>query len=161
MLLRLAFLTSITAAGLLCAASAQAKTMLAFTTFEFKDTSGEVRDQTADHERRMTAFMTRLKEELGKGDKFELTEVACADPQCRPDDTIAKAREEHKPFVVFGALQKTSTLVLWAKVDVVDSTTSNVVFTRWITFRGDTDEAWGRTGRYIGRAMTSGRQAGQ
>ena len=55
-----------------------------------------------------------------------------------------------------GAVQKTSTLVLWATVDVLDAATGKTVLHRWITFRGDTDEAWDRTARFIGKAINTG-----
>lgn len=129
---------------------------LALTDITFKDTSGEVRDQTGDHDRRLASFRDTLKRELDGSDRFKLIDMPCADDQCRPDDTLAKAREEGRPYIVFTGVQKTSTLVLWAKVDVVNTRTSKIALTRWITFRGDTDEAWNRTARYIGRAINAG-----
>jgi len=137
--------------------AAHAETIpLGLTSVTFTDTSGELRDQTPDHDRRLAAFIETLKAELAKGGKFEMAEVACADDQCRPQETVAKAKAEGSRYVVFCGLQKTSSLVLWARVDVVDSTTSKVVLTRLITFRGDTDESWFRTARFIGRAINGG-----
>jgi hypothetical protein len=129
---------------------------LGLTTFTFTDTSGEVRDQKSDHDRRLASFFETLKGELGRSGKFQMADIACADAQCRPDETVEKAKAEGARYVLFGGLQKTSSLVLWARVDVVDSTTSKVVLTRLITFRGDTDEAWFRTARFIGRAINGG-----
>lgn len=129
---------------------------LGLTAFTFTDTSGEVRDQTSDHDRRLAAFIEALKAELSKSGKFAMADVACADSQCRPDETVVKAKAEGARYVVFGGVQKTSSLVLWARFDVVDSTTSKVVLTRLITFRGDTDEAWFRAARFIGRAINGG-----
>jgi len=128
---------------------------LGLTPFTFKDTSGEVRDQTSEHERRLASFIETLKTELAKSGKFEVADVACIDAQCRPDETLAKAKADGSRYVVFGAVQKSSTLVLWARVDVVDSSTQKVALSRWITFRGDNDEAWTRTARFIGRAINA------
>lgn len=137
-------------------AAAQDRQSLGLTPFTFKDTSGEVIDQTAEHDQRLSAFVDRLKQELAGSGKFELAAAACADDQCRPADTLAKARAEGKRYLVFGAIQKTSSLVLWSRVDVVEVQTEKVVITRLITFRGDTDEAWSRTARFIGRAINGG-----
>ncbi|MGE0283107.1 MAG: DUF2380 domain-containing protein [Rhizobiaceae bacterium] len=128
---------------------------LGFTPFSFTDTSGEVRDQTSEHERRLAAFVETLKAELAKSGKFEMADVACPDTQCPPDEALAKAKSAGSRYVVLGAIQKTSTLVLWARVDVIDSNTSKVALSRWITFRGDNDEAWTRTARFVGRAINA------
>jgi hypothetical protein len=42
-----------------------------------------------------------------------------------------------------------STLIQWAKVQVVDLQTDKPVFDRLLTFRGDTDEAWQRAEAFI------------
>lgn len=137
--------------------TAHARMQLAVMPFDFTDTSNEPSDQTAAHDRRLAELVGRFKQELTSSGKFDLVEAACADNQCRPEDTLAKAKSEGKRYVVFGAVQKSSSLVLWAKVDVVDTSNSKLIFTRWITFRGDTDEAWTRTGRYIAREMNRGK----
>jgi hypothetical protein len=46
-----------------------------------------------------------------------------------------------------------STLVQWAKFDLVEVKTRNVVFNRLVTFRGDNDKAWRHAESFIVREI--------
>ncbi|WP_353646919.1 DUF2380 domain-containing protein [Mesorhizobium sp. WSM2239] len=104
------------------------------------------------HRRRLEELVSALTKQLEDSGRFEFGALACDDASCNGDEALGTARGGYG-YVIFGAVQKTSSLVLWAKVKVVDADTAKLLFTRWITFRGDTDESWSRTGRYIGREM--------
>ncbi len=54
------------------------------------------------------------------------------------------ARAAGVKLVLLGGVQKMSTLVQWAKIQIADEDGGQVVFDRFLTFRGDNDEAWRR-----------------
>jgi hypothetical protein len=91
--------------------------------FSYADTSGEVVDQAALHQGRLTAFMTALRRDI-------------------PAECCAGIR-------IIGGIHKTSTLVQWAKVAVIDVSANRVLFDKLYTFRGDNDEAWARAEAFI------------
>lgn len=91
--------------------------------FGYTDTSGEVADQAALHQRRLTAFMAALRRDV-------------------PPECCAGIR-------IIGGIHKTSTLVEWAKVAVIDVNANRVLFDKLYTFRGDNDQAWDRAEAFI------------
>ncbi|QPF82003.1 DUF2380 domain-containing protein [Bradyrhizobium genosp. L] len=101
--------------------------------FSYRDTSGEVIDQTAAHQKRLDAFVRALREDVA------------AQPHDRPVSS-GDAR-----IKVVGGVQKMSTLIQWAKVAVVDTVANRVLFDKLYTFRGDTDEAWDRARGFVSR----------
>jgi hypothetical protein len=50
---------------------------------------------------------------------------------------------------IIGGIHKTSTLVQWAKVAVIDVNANHVLFDKLYTFRGDNDQAWDRAEAFI------------
>jgi hypothetical protein len=52
-------------------------------------------------------------------------------------------------------VQKTSTLVLWCRASIVEVGNGEVVFDRWLSFRGDNDVAWQRAGSYLARQIAA------
>jgi hypothetical protein len=91
--------------------------------FSYVDTSGEVTDQSADHQRRLRAFMAALRKDV--------------------------AADGGAGIRVIGGIRKASTLVQWAKVAVIDVGANRVLFDRLYTFRGDNDVAWDRARAFI------------
>ena len=59
-----------------------------------------------------------------------------------PDQLLAKAQAAGAVYLLISSFHKLSTLVQWAKFDIVEVKTRNVVFNRLVTFRGDNDKAW-------------------
>src|SRR5260370_20472255 len=55
--------------------------------FDYLDSSGEPRDQTAEHRARMAAFMSKLRADLAAGGIFAPVTIACADPPCTAVNT--------------------------------------------------------------------------
>jgi hypothetical protein len=91
--------------------------------FSYVDTSGEVVDQTAAHQKRLQAFMAALRKDVAAGGGAGIR--------------------------VIGGIRKASTLVQWAKVAVIDVGADRVLFDRLYTFRGDNDVAWDRARAFI------------
>lgn len=125
---------------------------VAVATFSYLDTSGEARDQTAEHAARLTAFMASLRADLSAGGKFRVVALPCDPCTLNGEDTapfIATARQAGADFVLVGGIHKMSTLVQWAKVSLIDLKTGKTAMERLYTFRGDTDEAWKRAEQFI------------
>jgi hypothetical protein len=91
--------------------------------FSYADTSGEIADQVALHQARLKAFMTALRRDI-------------------PAKCCTGIR-------IIGGIHKTSTLVQWAKVAVIDVGANRVLSDRLYTFRGDNDRAWQRAEAFI------------
>jgi hypothetical protein len=125
--------------------------------FSYLDTSGEPVDQSAAHQRRLQAFMVGLRSELAADQRLRLVDPSCA-PACVADATATDAlrhvaTDVGAQIVVIGGIQKTSTLVQWARTAVVDVASNRVIFEKMYTFRGDDDEAWQRAEMFISREL--------
>ncbi|MFQ3456637.1 DUF2380 domain-containing protein [Bradyrhizobium sp. UFLA01-814] len=107
--------------------------------FSYVDTSGEVIDQTAVHQRRLDALMRTLRADVA------------AEPHYRLVPSTAPAGEAR--IKVIGGVQKMSTLIQWAKVAVIDVSASQVLYEKLYTFRGDTDEAWDHAAMFVSREV--------
>ncbi|WP_298372840.1 DUF3280 domain-containing protein [uncultured Bradyrhizobium sp.] len=107
--------------------------------FSYIDTSGEVIDQTAVHQKRLDAFMAALRADVA------------AEPRYRLVPSAAPAGEAQ--IKVVGGVQKMSTLVQWAKVAVIDVGASRVLYEKLYTFRGDNDEAWDHARMFVSREV--------
>ena len=118
-------------------AAAEAAIGVAMDDFSYTDTSAEPANQTAAHERRLSAFMAALRRDIGEGGRYRLVPSA--------QDGVA--------FKVIGGIQKTSTLVQWAKVAVIDVGTRKLVMDKLYTFRGDNDESWERAEMFVSREV--------
>ena len=103
--------------------------------FSYTDTSAEVTDQSAAHERRLKAFMAALRQDLA------------AEPRYRIGDATAP----DAAFKITGGVQKTSTLVQWAKAVVIDVAAKKTVLDKLYSFRGDNDESWVRAQQFLSR----------
>lgn len=122
--------------------------------FDYRDTSGEVRDATAEHRKRLNAFMSAMRTDLAAGGQYRLVDVTCASLPCSlsnstPSELIDQVKRAGARFLLYGGIHKESTLVQWAKVQVVDIEADKLVVDRLLTFRGDTDEAWNRAENFI------------
>ena len=58
-------------------------------------------------------------------------------------------------FLMVGGIHKMSTLVQWAKAEVIDLRTGQIVLDKLFTFRGDTDQAWRRAEEFISNELTT------
>lgn len=147
-------------AGLLLAPSAgnaeeaAGRRPVALIAFDYQDTSGEVRDQTAEHQARLKHFMAALERDLAASPTLRIVTPICDPAPCRfADGTVtelaAAARRAGAQWLLVGGIHKMSTLVQWAKIELIDLASDRVIYDRLYTFRGDTDESWQRAESFI------------
>jgi Protein of unknown function (DUF2380) len=136
-------------------AQAQGKPLVfAVAEIEYIDTSGEVIDQSADHLRRRRTFEASLRNDLAASGKLRSADLDCPQNACSVGDLttgqlLDKAQAAGADLLLIGSVQKMSTLVQWAKFDIIDVKARKVVFERLVSFRGDNDEAWRRAELFI------------
>jgi hypothetical protein len=118
-------------------AGAETAIGVAMDDFSYTDTSAEPANQTAAHERRLAAFMAALRQDIAGDRRYRLVPSA----------------QDGAAFKVIGGIQKTSTLVQWAKVAVIDVGARKVVMDKLYTFRGDNDESWERAEIFVSREI--------
>lgn len=131
---------------------------LAIVRFDFRDTSGEVRDQTAEHAARLNIFDATLQADLSNGQKVHPVAMACEPGPCSLkkagiEALSAKAKADGARYLLVGEVQKMSTLVGWVKFAVLDLSTNKGICDRYLTYRGDTDEAWRRAAQFTARGV--------
>jgi len=129
---------------------------LAAANFDFRDTSGEVRDQTAEHDARLKAFEVTLRDGLSGNQKIELKALSCQAERCSAQAPglvalAAQAKTAGVRYLLFGEIHKVSTLIGRVKFAVVDLKDDKPVCDRYMTYRGDTDEAWQHAARFAVR----------
>jgi hypothetical protein len=152
-------------AGLsLCAStparSEAAAVPIAVVDFDYSDSSGEARDQTGEHAARLDAFMQSLRRDLEASGKYRVVALTCPGEPCsaaRSDarDLIDAAKRAGARLLLYGRVHKMSTLVQWAKAQMVDVTEDRLVDDRWLSFRGDSDDAWRRAERFLVEQLKS------
>jgi Protein of unknown function (DUF2380) len=135
---------------------------LAIVELDFIDTSGEVREQQGDHMRRLKAFTESLRGDLVSNGRFRIVALDCPPAGCptsstAPDELVAAAGKAGATYVLLGGIHKMSTLVQWAKVEIVDVDMQKVVFDRLLTFRGDDDVSWQRAEEFLARDILGAR----
>jgi Protein of unknown function (DUF2380) len=128
---------------------------LAILNLDYVDTSGEPTDQTAAHQRRAAAFISDLRRDLAASGQYRIVPIVCGAEPCtsrtNPVELQKAARAAGVKLVLTGGVHKMSSLVEWAKIQIADEEAGQVAFDRLVTFRGDTDEAWGRAESFVGR----------
>lgn len=127
---------------------------LALVDFHYKDTSGEPRNQSVEHDARLKSFNAALQRDLAAGPGFRLVSPSCDPAPCSlAGDNVPQladaARRAGAELLLVGGIQKMSTLVQWAKVELVDLRSGRVIYDRLYSFRGDNDEAWRRAESFI------------
>jgi hypothetical protein len=148
-------------AAIFCASPCRAQAevpILAVAEIQYSDTSGEVIDQSAEHFRRLREFETSLRTDLAATGKVQNAALDCPPNACSigdvdADQLLGKAQAAGAGYLLISSFHKLSTLVQWAKFDIVDVKTRNVVFNRLVTFRGDSDEAWRHAESFIVREI--------
>jgi hypothetical protein len=133
--------------------------VIAVARFEYLDTSGEVRDQRNEHESRLKAFLAALREDLAATGKYGVVSLSCEGTSCSasddPSQLLEQGRRSGADVVIFGGIHKLSSLIQWMKVTALDVETKTVVFERLLSFRGDSDEAWRRSEKFLAQDLAS------
>jgi Protein of unknown function (DUF2380) len=138
---------------------AQAETpVLAVAEIQYSDTSGEVLDQSADHFRRLREFEASLRTDLAASGKVRNAVLDCPPNACsigeiQASQLVDKAQAAGAGYLLISSFHKVSTLVQWAKFDIIDVKTQSVVFNKLVTFRGDNDKAWQHAESFIVREI--------
>lgn len=147
-------------AATLCVATAQAQAVapipVAVLDFDYRDTSGETRDQTREHAERLKSFVASLRADLAASGRFTLVAPPCARAPCTaatvpPAQLLQDARAAGARLLIYGEISKTSTLIQWQKVQIVDLAADRLLDAKLMSFRGDDDEAWRRAEAYLAR----------
>lgn len=126
---------------------------LATSGFDFRDTSGEVRDQRAEHAKRLKVLGIALQEGLSASNRMNLVPLTCGAGDCTArtagvEAVSVQAREAGARYLLVGEVRKMSTLVGGVKFAVLDLASSKPICDRFLSYRGDTDEAWRRAGAF-------------
>jgi hypothetical protein len=132
--------------------------VLAVAEIQYIDTSGEVVDQSAEHFRRLREFEASLRTDLAASGKVRSVALDCPPNACSVGDIevgqlLGIAQAAGAEYLLVSSFHKMSTLVQWAKIDLVEVKTRNVVFNRLVTFRGDNDKAWRHAESFIAREI--------
>jgi hypothetical protein len=130
------------------------RTTIAIADFDYADTSGEVRNQEAEHEARLRSFVDALRFGLEHDARYRIVALECRQPPCTAArlagmELIDRARASGVRLLFYGGIQKMSTLVQYAKVQVIDLQANKLLFDRLISFRNDTDESWERAQHFL------------
>ena len=131
---------------------------LAIADFDYADTSGEVRDQSAEHATRLEEFARLIREQLSASGKYEVVALNCPKERCSAATMDAgslteAARQSGARLLLYGGIHKMSTLIQFGKAQVVDLQTDKLVFDRMISFRGDNDAAWQHAGEFLAKDL--------
>ena len=110
--------------------------------------------------RRGCARSYMLRADLGQDGRYRTVNLECQQPPCTAGQSagatlVESAHAAGARLLLYGGIQKMSTLIQHSKVQVVDLETNKLVFDRLISFRGDTDESWQRAERFLVRELKS------
>jgi hypothetical protein len=154
--LRLLGCVGIAGAVLLLPASPRAVEPIAVAVaeFDFVDTSGEVMDQTRAHMERLRGLTQDIRDGLDQSGRYRVISLSCDPTPCSagrtdPAELLAKARAVGARLLVYGGIQKMSTLIQYGNAEVVDLEADRLVFDCNISFCNDSDEAWSRAAKFL------------
>jgi Protein of unknown function (DUF2380) len=137
-------------------AHAQTAAPFAVAAFDFKDTSGEPRDQTAEHAARVKIFDAALRDRLAADQRIRLVSLTCRTEPCSArnaglEPLIDSAKAAEARYLLIGEFHKVSTLIGLLKLAVYDLREKKVACDRSFSYRGDTDEAFEHAARFAAR----------
>ena len=130
------------------------KATLALAHFDFRDTSCEVEDQSAEHQARLTSLNETLYAGLAGNPGITLADLTCEMERCTHrspglDALAGQARAAGAQYLLIGEVHKVSTLIGRANLAVLDLEDSNTLACEQrLSYRGDSDEAWQRMAQY-------------
>nr|WP_163502111.1 DUF2380 domain-containing protein [Halomonas socia] len=130
------------------------KPALALAHFDFRDTSGEVHDQSAEHEARLTSLNETLHAGLAGNPEVALVDLTCEMERCthRSPGLAAlagQAKAAGAQYLLIGEIHKVSTLIGRGDLAVLDLNDNNTfACEQRLSYRGDSDEAWQRMAQY-------------
>jgi hypothetical protein len=131
---------------------------LAVFDFEMIDTSlpGEVYGPRADEHDRLLRVGDQMRKELGESGKFQIIDIAPINAAAHQSNLQAcggcdlkLARQLDADLEMTGVVQKVSNLILNINVYLRDVHTGRILTVASADMRGNTDESWSRTTRYL------------
>ena len=141
-------------------AGAKAQQRLLVLDFEILDTSGEPIDHRAEHARRLRLVRDFIAQELADGKIYTIADREIV--RVELDAILARqflrscngceidlARRAGADLVMLGNFNKVSTLVGSMEIKIKDANTGGIIYARTFDFRGDTDAAWLRAGKFF------------
>ena len=137
---------------------AQAAVRVAVADFDYDDSSGEVRQETAEHAKFVTALKADIVKAIADAGGFSTETLRCGAKTCSGDsldqaEMTRAAKAQDARFIVFGGVHKVSTLIQWGQIEVMDTQTGQTKLSRTVSFRGDDADAWQHAGSYIGQMV--------
>ena len=137
---------------------AAAPLAVAVADFDYFDTSGEVTNQSKEHEARVASFAQLLRDNLAAGSDYRVVPIECPDRPCTAtsmsqDVFIAAARRAGARLVVYGGIRKMSTLIQWGEIQLLDLEAEKLLMRRTVTFRGDNDAAYRHAADFVGSTL--------
>ena len=137
---------------------AAAPLAVAVADFDYFDTSGEVTNQSAEHQARVASFAQLLRDNLAAGSDYRVVPIECPDRPCTANSMsqelfIAAARRAGARLVVYGGIRKMSTLVQWGEIQLIDLEAEKLLMRRTVTFRGDNDAAYRHAADFVGSTL--------
>jgi hypothetical protein len=127
--------------------------------FHFFDTSGEPRDQRAEHAARLATLTTDLDKSLRSKQHYRIVAPPTGAAPCPEGDSdclLNQARSAGADVVIAGAIQKISSMASNMWIGAFDAKSGKRLLFRQITFRGDTDESWRRASAFLNSEIEEG-----
>lgn len=154
----LTLLSAVAGMSLPTGLAAAAPIAVAVADFDYFDTSGEVADQSAEHQARVASFANLLRENLAALGDYRVVPIECQNPPCTATTLsqelfIAAARKSGARLVVYGGIRKMSTLVQWGEIQLLDLEAEKLLMRRTVTFRGDNDAAYRHAANFVGEQL--------
>jgi hypothetical protein len=92
--------------------------------------------------------------EFQRSERGKIQRLRCQQPPCLVKDTgienpSKQAAQQKANLLLIGQIKKMSTLVGQVKFAVIDLKTNRPRCDRYLTYRGDSDEAWRRAARFL------------
>jgi hypothetical protein len=143
--------------GLLAIRAAE-PTSIVLAELDYIDSSGEMQDQRQKHAALIADFMQALRSDVGQSSKFRIIPFLCEGQPCTvrgssPSDLMTAARKAGAKLLLYGGIHKQSTLIQWAKVEVIDLERDRLVYDRLLSIRGDDANAWRRAEQFLAKGI--------
>ena len=131
---------------------------LAVFDLELLDTSlqGQMNGPRADEHERLLRAGDQLRKELGESGKFRIVDISPANAAAHQSNLqacggcdVKLARQLNADLEMTGVVQKVSNLILNINLYLRDVHTGRLITAASADMRGNTDESWSRTMRYL------------
>lgn len=132
--------------------------VVAVAEFDSVDTSGESGERAAAHSDLVRTFSGRLQTQLAADGATRVVPLTCGEKECTarsmtPEAFKDLARSMGADIVVYGSIQKMSTLVQFGTIHALDLRSDTQLFAQAISFRGDNALAFDRAAAFVVRHL--------